>query len=131
MYLVCIMSLVWRTGSTDDPKNWTLTRSQALFPRATVTAALGLGVIYFVLIMNTLRRYGHVMDRAWHKLATGWIAIRSPGMPSVRWSALRLQGHSYIMSPALPLHPGGPNLHISSRSSDSTDEKSRNDHASL
>ncbi|KAF8188961.1 hypothetical protein BJ912DRAFT_967480, partial [Pholiota molesta] len=60
----------------------------SLFPRATVTAVLGLGVIYFVLIMNTLRRYGHVMDRAWHKLATGWIAIRSPGMPSVRWSAL-------------------------------------------
>ncbi|KAF9477260.1 hypothetical protein BDN70DRAFT_762261, partial [Pholiota conissans] len=57
LYLVCIMSLVWRTGSSDDPKSWNLTSTQALFPRTTVTVVMGLGIIYFGLIVNTLRRY--------------------------------------------------------------------------
>ena len=64
------MTFVWRLGLEEN--TWTLKSSQALFPRITISTILGLGVIYFALILGTLRRYGHIMDKAWKKLASGW-----------------------------------------------------------
>ena len=73
MYIVCIMSFVWRTGTTDDANRGPMTPEDALAFRIIVTAVLSLGLIYFTLIASTLRRYGEMMDRAWHRRIVGWI----------------------------------------------------------
>jgi hypothetical protein len=73
MYIVCIMSLVWRTGTTDDADRGPMTPKDAFAFRIIVTAVLSLGLIYFVLIASTLRRYGEMMDQAWHRRIVGWI----------------------------------------------------------
>ena len=67
MYIVCIMSFVWRTGTTDDANRGPMTPKDALALRIIVTAVLSLGLIYFTLIASTLRRYGEMMDRAWQR----------------------------------------------------------------
>ena len=73
MYIVCIMSLVWRTGTTDDADRGPMTPEDAFAFRIIVTAVLSLGLIYFVLIASTLRKYGEMMDQAWHRRLAGWI----------------------------------------------------------
>jgi hypothetical protein len=73
MYIVCIMSLVWRTGTTDDADRGPMTPKDAFAFRIIVTAVLCLGLIYFALIASTLRRYGEMMDQAWHRRIVGWI----------------------------------------------------------
>ena len=73
MYIVCIMSLVWRTGTTDDANRGPMTPEDAFAFRIIVTIVLALGLIYFVLIASTLRRYGEMMDQAWHRRIVGWI----------------------------------------------------------
>ena len=73
MYIVCIMSFVWRTGTTDDANRGPMTPKDALALRIIVTAVLSLGLIYFTLIASTLRRYGEMMDRAWQRRIVGWI----------------------------------------------------------
>lgn len=72
LYLACIMSFVWRTGTTEDANIVPLTPSEARIPRALITFFLALGVIYFFLIANTFRRYGDSMDRAWQQRIIGW-----------------------------------------------------------
>ena len=72
LYLACIMSFVWRTGTTEDANIVPLTPSEARMPRALITFVLALGVIYFFLIATTFRRYGDNMDRAWQQRIIGW-----------------------------------------------------------
>lgn len=72
LYLACIMSFVWRTGTTEDANIVPLTPSEARVPRALITFVLALGVIYFFLIAATFRRYGDNMDRAWQQRIIGW-----------------------------------------------------------
>ena len=60
-FCVAILSYVWRTGSTLDPSDGTyppLTPHQALIVRALLTAAFGLGLVYFILILRTFSTYG-------------------------------------------------------------------------
>ena len=73
MYIVCIMSLVWRTGTTDDANRGPMTPGDAFAFRIIVTAVLSLGLIYSALIGSTLRRYGEMMDQAWHRRIVSWI----------------------------------------------------------
>ena len=73
MYIVCIVSLIWRTGTTDDADRGPMTPKDAFAFRIIVTVVLSLGLIYFVLITSTLRRYGEMMDQAWHRRVVGWI----------------------------------------------------------
>jgi hypothetical protein len=79
MYIVCIMSLVWRTGTTADANRGPMTPEDAFAFRIIVTAVLSLGLIYLALIASTLKRYGTPMDRAWHKRINGWINDRAAG----------------------------------------------------
>jgi hypothetical protein len=72
LYLACIMSFVWRTGTTEEANIVPLTPSEARIPRAVITFVLALGVIYFFLIASTFRRYGDSMDRAWQQRIIGW-----------------------------------------------------------
>ena len=79
MYIVCIISLVWRTGTTDDADRGPMTPEDAFPLRIIVTAVLSLGLIYLALIASTLRRYGTPMDQAWHRRIEGWINERAAG----------------------------------------------------
>ena len=73
LYIVCIMSFVWRTGTTDDADRGPMTPEDAFAFRIIVTIVLSLGFVYFILIASTLRRYGEMMDKAWHRRIVGWI----------------------------------------------------------
>ncbi|KAF8987066.1 hypothetical protein BDQ17DRAFT_1548268, partial [Cyathus striatus] len=76
LYIVCIMSFVWRTGAgTDDPTP--LTVDQALGPRILISVTLALGIIYFCLIMLTFRRYGDHLDMAWRERVISWSLEKS------------------------------------------------------
>jgi len=85
MYIVCIMSFIWRTGTTDDADRGPMTPKEALTFRILLTVVLSLGLLYFVLIASTLRKYGEMMDQAWHRRIIGWVngtvasATSSPG----------------------------------------------------
>ncbi|KAJ7226624.1 hypothetical protein B0H12DRAFT_1001506, partial [Mycena haematopus] len=58
-FIVSIMCFVWRTGSVLDPDEPQALGSQAILgPRIAITAVLLLGLLYFALIIVTLRRYG-------------------------------------------------------------------------
>ncbi|KAF5353994.1 hypothetical protein D9756_006877 [Leucocoprinus leucothites] len=71
-YIVCIMSFLWRTGSTLDGSILPLTPELAFWPRLVISLMLALGVVYFVLITMTLRHYGSTMDRKWRERVKGW-----------------------------------------------------------
>ena len=73
MYIVCIMSFVWRTGTTDDAGRGLMSPEDAFAFRVIVSVVLSLGLLYFVLIASTLRKYGEMMDQAWHRRIIGWV----------------------------------------------------------
>ncbi|KAJ7886179.1 hypothetical protein B0H14DRAFT_2697945 [Mycena olivaceomarginata] len=58
-FIVSIMSFVWRTGSVLAPEERQSLGPQAILgPRVAITVVLLLGLLYFALIIVTLRRYG-------------------------------------------------------------------------
>lgn len=60
-FIVSILSYVWRSGDTSDPENggWPrLTPTQALGPRLTITAFVTLGLLNFLMILRTFKKYG-------------------------------------------------------------------------
>ncbi|KAJ7165582.1 hypothetical protein C8R43DRAFT_832680, partial [Mycena crocata] len=58
-FIMSIASFVWRTGSVLDPEErQSLGRHAVLGPRIAITVVLVLGLLYFALIITTLRRYG-------------------------------------------------------------------------
>ncbi|KAL1679233.1 hypothetical protein EV122DRAFT_289766 [Schizophyllum commune] len=59
MFITTILSFVWRTGAVNDPEERdALPIHIALVPRVIITAVFGLGMVYFILIVNSLRSYG-------------------------------------------------------------------------
>lgn len=67
------MSFVWRSGTTADANREPLSPHDARIPRIIISVVFALGIIYFVLITRTLRRYGEVMDRAWKSRIMEWV----------------------------------------------------------
>ena len=63
-FIVCMISFVWRTGTPQDMDK-RLSRDQALIPRIVVSCVFAFGLVYFILIVFTLRRYGSMMDLTW------------------------------------------------------------------
>ncbi|KAJ7174446.1 hypothetical protein C8R46DRAFT_1080930 [Mycena filopes] len=58
-FIMSITSFVWSTGSVLDPdERQSLGRHAVLGPRIAITVVLFLGLLYFALIISTLRRYG-------------------------------------------------------------------------
>lgn len=58
-FVVSILSFVWRTGSALDPAEYQgLSPTGVLGPRIAITCVFLIGMIYLVLIVNTLRSYG-------------------------------------------------------------------------
>ena len=66
LFISSIMSFVWRTGAADDPQTRPpLSSPAALASRIGISTVLALGVVYFGMIVKTLRSYGaHTRD--WH-----------------------------------------------------------------
>lgn len=61
--MVGILSFVWRTGTTaSDHSQPIITAHDILGPRIAITAIFGLGLMYFIFIFTTFRRYGDAMD---------------------------------------------------------------------
>ncbi|KAG6894776.1 hypothetical protein C0992_004732 [Termitomyces sp. T32_za158] len=59
LFIASILSFVWRTGSVSDPDDRpALSERGALGARLAVTGVFMLGMIYFVLIVRTLKSYG-------------------------------------------------------------------------
>ncbi|KAF8955229.1 hypothetical protein BDZ97DRAFT_1674456 [Flammula alnicola] len=71
LYIITIMAFVWRTSPFPSSSSSTLSSAQILVPRIVITLVLSLGLVYFVLIAATLRRYGDMMDRAWQRRIWG------------------------------------------------------------
>jgi hypothetical protein len=58
-FIATILSFVWRTGSEKDPEERPpLTTEIVLVPRVLITAAFVVGIVYFALIVKTLKSYG-------------------------------------------------------------------------
>ncbi|KAJ7609062.1 hypothetical protein FB45DRAFT_945265 [Roridomyces roridus] len=72
LFFVCIMSFVWLTGSTNSPTDVVLSPRAALGVRIALTAVFSLGLIYFVLIVQTFHRYGDPLDREWMRRVNEW-----------------------------------------------------------
>ncbi|KZV76568.1 hypothetical protein PENSPDRAFT_747459 [Peniophora sp. CONT] len=66
-FMVAIMSYVWRSNSVTDPASRTTSVRASLATRIAVTCVLGIGILYFFAMLNTLRRYGEVMDETWKR----------------------------------------------------------------
>ncbi|KAF9525924.1 hypothetical protein CPB83DRAFT_507209 [Crepidotus variabilis] len=81
LYLVCIMSFIWRTSSADSAPPQPLSPGGLLAVRIVLTVVLGLGVVYSVLIILTFRRYGEAMDRQWKERIDGWLEEKSLHIP--------------------------------------------------
>jgi hypothetical protein len=60
IFMVTILSFVWRTGSTADPPNGPppLNPTAALGPRVGITFLAFIGLVYLILIVRTLKSYG-------------------------------------------------------------------------
>ncbi|KAF9057127.1 hypothetical protein BJ165DRAFT_1335279, partial [Panaeolus papilionaceus] len=63
MYIVCIMTFIWRTGNGAVVPE--LPSSAILACKIFISSTLGLGIVYGTLIIYTFRRYGQSMDRRW------------------------------------------------------------------
>ena len=96
LYIVCIMSFVWRTGTTDDANRGPMTPEGTLTFRILVSILLSLGVIYFVLIVSTLRKYGEMMDQVWNRRLIGW---RNYGYDSTKYYPLGFDPHLHYTDP--------------------------------
>ncbi|GLB33212.1 hypothetical protein LshimejAT787_0100970 [Lyophyllum shimeji] len=65
LFVASILSFVWRTGSELDPLDRApLSSRAALGPRIAITSVFTLGMVYFVLIVRSLRSYGSHAARA-------------------------------------------------------------------
>ena len=76
-FVVCLISFIWRAGSLDDEKMRELSSSRALLPRVIASSIFGVGFVYFILIVLTLRRYGSLMDQKWKARVRSWLV--APG----------------------------------------------------
>ncbi|KAF7984351.1 hypothetical protein HWV62_15371 [Athelia sp. TMB] len=59
LFVVAILSYVWRTGASNDPDpRPPLSPHAAIGPRIAVTGVFAVGLVYLVLIVRTLKSYG-------------------------------------------------------------------------
>ncbi|KAF8964556.1 hypothetical protein BDZ97DRAFT_890863 [Flammula alnicola] len=113
LYVVCIISFGWRTGTADDANKGPMAPDKALAARIVVEALLSLGIIYFVLITATLRRHGEMMERAWHQRILGWVGdtvkdayARTPPLVAPYTSAYHRPRTATSPDPPVPSSPG-------------------------
>jgi hypothetical protein len=75
LFAVCILAFVWRTSTSTSPTTFTALSPQgALGVRIAITIVFLIGLVCFVLIVNTLRKYGARMDEKWKQKVMKWVA---------------------------------------------------------
>ncbi|TFL00158.1 hypothetical protein BDV98DRAFT_650534 [Pterulicium gracile] len=58
-FITTILCFVWRSGSSSDPEEYPpISTKNALIPRIIISAVFVVGIVYFGLIVKTLRGYG-------------------------------------------------------------------------
>ncbi|TFK72082.1 hypothetical protein BDN72DRAFT_731953, partial [Pluteus cervinus] len=62
-YIVCVMAYVWRTGPGNTPPS--ISQKALLGSRVAISVVMFMGIVYFVFILMTLKRYGDPMDQQW------------------------------------------------------------------
>ena len=67
------MAFIWRSGTDDSSRPPSLSKRATLGIRITITIVVGIGAIYGFLILNTFKRYGARMDKAWKERIDGWL----------------------------------------------------------
>jgi hypothetical protein len=72
-FIVCLISFIWRAGAIEDKQDRGLSRDQALLPRIIASSVFGIGFVYLILIISTLRRYGSMMDQKWKARVKSWL----------------------------------------------------------
>ncbi|KAJ7036527.1 hypothetical protein C8F04DRAFT_953769 [Mycena alexandri] len=72
MFLTCIMSFIWLSGSSQDSIDFTVSPRVLLGLRIALTVVFSLGIIYFGLIVRTFHRYGDPLDREWMRRVNEW-----------------------------------------------------------
>lgn len=78
LYIICIMSFIWRTGSPSAPPPAPLSDQGLLTVRVIITIVLGVGFIYGALIISTFRHYGEEMDKAWKQRIESCLTEMAP-----------------------------------------------------
>ncbi|KAJ7691262.1 hypothetical protein B0H17DRAFT_907305, partial [Mycena rosella] len=63
MFLTCIMSFIWLSGTDQNLDDFTVSPHVTLGLRIGLTTVFSFGLIYFVLIVKTFRRYGDALDK--------------------------------------------------------------------
>jgi hypothetical protein len=65
LFIVSILSFVWRTGSVADPAERTpFSQNGALGARIAVTGVFTLGILFMLMIVKTLKSYGMHEEQA-------------------------------------------------------------------
>ncbi|KAL1746967.1 hypothetical protein HDZ31DRAFT_32949, partial [Schizophyllum fasciatum] len=113
LFIVSIMSYVWRTNSVSDPEDRTTSKSAALGTRIAITCLLGLGVIYLAAMAKTFARYGDQMDKAWKRQITTMVqqilpdgtTVNAYGQPTENPSRPSLLSQAYPPSSAAQWPP--------------------------
>ncbi|KAF8972551.1 hypothetical protein BDZ97DRAFT_1649932 [Flammula alnicola] len=67
LFIACLMSFIWRTGTTDDVNRAPTTPGQALAPRIILSIVLTIGIVYFFLVVMSLTRYGPCLGAAYSR----------------------------------------------------------------
>jgi hypothetical protein len=73
LFIVAIMSFVWRTDPANDSiSTFMLSATGLLIIRIAMSALLGLGLINALLITNTFQLYGEALDKDWRTWIDEW-----------------------------------------------------------
>ncbi|KAJ7581660.1 hypothetical protein C8J56DRAFT_865920 [Mycena floridula] len=81
LFLVCIMTYVWRSQSIDDPLIRTTTAGVALGTRIAISSILLLGIIYLCAMIHTFSHYS--LNATWRERVKAWIKEASQRNPTV------------------------------------------------
>jgi len=105
LYIACILSFVWRAGTTNHEQTYVLSSRAELGIRIAFSAVFGLGVVYFALVIRTFWQYGDAMDKSFKAKVALWARERTSDKASYR--------SSYT---AVPIPPSSPSASRSYRS---------------
>ena len=83
LYIVCVMTLAWRTGTTEDVMVH-ITPLVALGPRIAITGTVLIGLVYLYLVIREFRLYGNAMDEKWKSTLNGFKNPQNYNHPDVQ-----------------------------------------------
>ena len=86
LYLACILSFVWRAGTTNHEQTYVLSSRAELGIRIAFSGVFALGVVYFALVTRTFWQYGDHLDRSFKAKVASWARERMSDRASHRSS---------------------------------------------